>query len=163
MRCLTDRRVRHTVPFLVFSALLALAVQVQAKPNFTGSWKLNVAKSDFGPMPAPDKRTDKIAHEEPVVKVSTTTVGQQGEFTYDMAYKTDGSESVNSLRGNEFKSVAKWEGDKLVINTKGSFGGNEFSSKSTWSMSEDGKSFTVESHFTSAMGEADTRQVFDKE
>ncbi len=163
MRCLTDRRVRGFAPFLIFCAVLALALRADAKPNFSGSWKLNVAKSDFGPMPAPEKRTDRVSHEDPALKVSTTQVGQQGEFSYELAYKTDGTESVNSLRGNEFKSVAKWEGDKLVINTKGSFGGNEFTSKSTWTLAPDGKTITIESHFSSSMGEGDTRQVFDKE
>ena len=53
-------------------ALLTLAfgmAHAQAKPNFTGTWKVNVAKSDFGAMPAPDSRTDKITHEDTDLKV----------------------------------------------------------------------------------------------
>ena len=46
-------------------AMTFLAAQAQAATNFSGEWKLNVSKSDFGAMPAPDSRTDKIAHEDP--------------------------------------------------------------------------------------------------
>jgi hypothetical protein len=37
---------------------------MRAKPNFSGTWKLNTGKSDFGAMPAPDTRTGKITHED---------------------------------------------------------------------------------------------------
>ena len=39
---------------------LLVSGQAQAKPNFTGEWKLDTSKSDFGPMPAPSKRTGRV-------------------------------------------------------------------------------------------------------
>jgi hypothetical protein len=59
MRSLTTRQTTR----LFSLALLTLAfglVQAQAKTDFSGTWKLNASKSDFGPMPPPDTRTDKI-------------------------------------------------------------------------------------------------------
>jgi len=58
-----------------FAALLAASwglLQAQAKPNFSGTWKLNAGKSNFGPMPAPETRTDKITHQDPDLKYSFT-------------------------------------------------------------------------------------------
>ena len=49
-------------------ALLALAVglvQAQAKSDFSGTWKINAGKTDFGPMPPPDSMTEKITHADP--------------------------------------------------------------------------------------------------
>jgi hypothetical protein len=147
-------------------ALLTLAFGVayaQAKPNFSGTWKVNVAKSDFGAMPGPDSRTDKITHADPDLKVHVAQSSQMGELNYDATYTTDGKESTNSLSGNVFKSTVKWDGDDLSLETKGSFNGNEFTAKDRWTLSEDGKTMTVQRHLASALGETDQKVVFEKQ
>jgi ABC-type transport system substrate-binding protein len=148
-------------------ALLTLAfgmAHAQAKPNFTGTWKVNVAKSDFGAMPAPDSRTDKITHEDPDLKLHVAQSGQMGDMTYDAVYTTDGKESTNSINGNVFKSTVKWDGDDLSVDTKGSFNGMDVTIKDRWTLSEDGKTITVQRHLASAsMGETDQKVVFEKQ
>jgi hypothetical protein len=147
-------------------ALLAAAfglLQAQAKPNFTGTWKLNVSKSDFGAMPAPDSRTDKITHEDPDLKDSTTQSGQMGEVSAELKYSTDGKETTNMVRGNEVKSTAKWDGDELAIDGKASFNGADVSLKDRWSLSADGKTLTILRHVTSPMGETDQKIVLEKQ
>ena len=49
--------------YLTFTLILlvGLACAAQAKPNFTGDWKLNADKSDFGPLPPPEKMNVKVA------------------------------------------------------------------------------------------------------
>jgi hypothetical protein len=49
------------------------------------------------------------------------------------------------------------------VDTKGSFGGNDFTAKARWTLSGDGKTLTVTTHFSSAMGEGDVKEVFDKQ
>ncbi|HUE24999.1 MAG TPA: hypothetical protein VMQ86_25160 [Bryobacteraceae bacterium] len=148
-------------------ALLTLAVglvQAQAKTDFSGTWKLNAGKSDFGPMPPPDIMTEKIAHQDPSLKASVaTTGGMQGDMTYDVVYSTDGKECVNHVGENEFKSTLHWDGDELVVETKGTFSGNEFTSKDRWTLSTDGKTLSIARHLSSAMGEADMKTVFEKQ
>ena len=45
--------------FLAIGALLAFSAGFSqawaAKPDFSGTWKLDASKSEFGPMPVPDK------------------------------------------------------------------------------------------------------------
>jgi hypothetical protein len=163
MRSISIRRTTK----LFSLALLTLAVgliQAQAKTDFSGTWKLNTSKSDFGPMPPPDSLSEKITHQDPSLKATvTSTGGMQGDMTYDVSYTTDGKECVNHLGENEFKSTVNWEGDELVVNTKGSFGGNDFTSKDRWTLSSDGKTLSVARHLSSAMGEADIKTVFDKQ
>jgi hypothetical protein len=147
-------------------ALLATAcglAQAHAKSNFSGSWKLNVGKSDFGAMPAPDSRTDKIAYDDPVLTDSFTQSGQMGEVTAEMKYSTDGKETTNSIRGNEIKSTAKWEGDDLVIDGKTAFNGADVTLKDRWSLSADGKTLTIQRHVNSPMGETDQKIVLEKQ
>ncbi|HLY15740.1 MAG TPA: hypothetical protein VKR61_00890 [Bryobacteraceae bacterium] len=158
MRPLTSR---------IFCAVLVAAAfavsAAQAKPNFSGTWKLNVSKSDFGPMPAPDSRTDKITHDDPSLRDEISQSSQMGDMTSDMKYSTDGKETTNSIAGNEIKTTAKWDGDDLVITGKGSFNGADVTFDSHWSLAADGKTITVKQHVTSPMGEADLKMVMDKQ
>ncbi len=151
---------------LLCGALAAAAfglVGAQAKPNFSGTWKVNVAKSDFGAIPAPDSRTDKIVHEDPDLKDTMTQSGQMGEVTAELKYSTDGKETTNAIRGNEVKSTAKWDGDELTIAGKGSFNGSDVTLNDRWSLSADGKTLTIVRHVAGAMGETDQKIVLEKQ
>jgi hypothetical protein len=143
--------------------LVMCAVMAQAKADFTGGWKLDVAKSDFGPMPAPQSMVQKITHQEPNLKVVSTQVSERGEFTSERNYTTDGKECVNKMRNSEVKSTLKWDGDTLVIDSKLEFQGNPISTSERWSLSGDGKVLTIKSHFSSSQGEGDTTRVFNKQ
>src|SRR5262245_61606491 len=111
-----SRRATRAAGFLLCAVAAVLASgKAQAKPNFGGEWKLNTSKSEYGPMPAPTSRTDKIAHTDPNLKVTTTQSGPNGDATVEFKYLTDGTETSNELRGNTLKSTSKWDGDTLVI------------------------------------------------
>ncbi|HWR54494.1 MAG TPA: hypothetical protein VN428_25525 [Bryobacteraceae bacterium] len=144
-------------------ALALVALPALAKPNLTGEWKLNVSKSEFGPMPAPTSMTEKITHEDPKIVTAVKSSSERGDFEYELKYMIDGSESVNEIRGNPAKSIAKWDGDTLAIVTKASFNGNELTMSDKWNLSEDGKTLTVKRHMASSMGEGDVTYVFEKQ
>lgn len=148
---------------LVAAAMCLVAVAAQAKPNLTGEWKMNIAKSEFGMMPAPTSAVWKITHNDPELKVASTQVSERGEFTSNNAYTTDGKECVNKGRMGELKSTLKWDGDTLVIESKAEFGGNAVTITDKWTLSEDGKILTVNRHFASTQGEGDVRQVYEKQ
>ncbi len=142
---------------------LLAASAAQAKPNFGGEWKLSTSKSDFGPLPAPNSRTDKITHEDPSLKITISQSGQNGDVTYDMRYSTDGKETTNEIRGNAVKSTSQWDGETLVVDSKANFGGNDISLKDRWTLSEDGKTLTINRHLAASQGEADQKLVFEKQ
>jgi hypothetical protein len=165
MNLTSSRRVnRRTGSLLIaLAALLAGAPGAQAKPNFSGDWKLNTSKSEFGPMPPPNSRTDKIVHADPSLKVTTTQSTQAGDGTYELKYSTDGSETTNELRGAPIKSTAKWEDDILSITSKASFGGNDITLTDKWTLSTDGKVLTIGRHIVSPQGELDVKIVMEKQ
>lgn len=143
-------------------AVLALA-SAWAKPNFSGDWRLNAAKSDFGSVPAPEKMERKITHEDPSLKMITTQSGPQGEVTTELAYKTDGSPSTNKIRGREMTGVAQWEGDVLTISTKREVQGMEVTTDERWTLSPDGKTLTINTKAGTPNGEFKIKLVMDKQ
>jgi hypothetical protein len=147
---------------LFVAALFNVAAFAQ-KPNFSGTWKLNAGKSDFGPLPAPESRTDVIEHSDPNLKDVVSAQGAQGKQDFTANYTTDGKEVTNKIGPREVKSTANWEGNNLVVNSKTSFNDNDITIKSSWSLSDDGKTLTQNVHFTSPMGEADQKMVYEKQ
>jgi hypothetical protein len=158
--------VRNSIFRLLSLALLTLAlglVQAQAKSDFSGTWKADLGKSDFGPAPPPDTLVMKIAHEDPKMKATIAQTGGQGDLTYDMIYTTDGKECVNHPAGNEFKSTLQWEGDDLVANTKGSWEGTDFAAKERWTLSDGGKTMIMQRHISAGGNDFDMKLVFEKQ
>jgi hypothetical protein len=141
----------------------APAVFAQSQPNFSGTWKLNVSKSDFGPLPGPDNRSDVIEHSEGTVKDKVSASNQQGKQDYTLTFKTDGSESENKIADREVKVSAKWEGSALAVSTKLAFNDMSIDIKANWTLSADGSTLTQAVHLSSSMGEADQKMVYEKQ
>lgn len=148
---------------LVVAVIGAIAATVaSAAPNFSGSWKLNTGKSEFGPMPAPDKMDRVIKHADPALNIKTTQSGAQGEITSELNYTTDGKEVVNKMRNADVKGTAAWDGATLVIKYAREFQGGELKIVERWSMSEDGKALTVNAAVSAPQGEVEIKYAFDR-
>jgi len=143
-------------------AALAVTGSAQTKTDLSGTWNLNVAKSDFGPLPPPDSRTDIFTQTAAGLKVAVSESGQQGKQDYTLNYTFDGKEVVNTAGPFEIKSTAKWDGPLLVISSKLKFQDQDIELKENWTLSADGKILTKDTHFTSAMGEGDQKYIYEK-
>jgi len=142
-------------------AMTLLAAQSQAATNFSGDWKLNLAKSDYGPIQAfaPEFMIRTIKHDDPMLQISTHQKGAQGEVTTELKYTTDGKPAEN--KGS--KGTAKWDGDKLVVDSIRDAQGTEIKSHDVWMLSADGKAMTVNIHLVVPQGEFDITMAFDKQ
>ena len=133
------------------------------KPNLSGTWVLDAAKSDFGQMPPPDSRTDTIEHKEPSIKITVDQTGQMGEMNFTMDLVTDGTTvSKWTAFGNEAHSTAHWEGNTLVVKTDAKFQDDPVSFQVKYTLSPDGKTLNVQDHFSGPMGEGDAKLVFNR-
>jgi len=146
-----------------FALLLALSGYAQTKPNFTGTWKLNVGKSDFGQLPAPNSRTDVITQTADMLKDEVTSDTQQGNVNYTLNLKFDGTESALHLPIGDAKVSATWDGATLAVSQKIDYQGTPVTAASKWTLSTDGNTMTVNSHINSPMGELDQKSVFEKQ
>ena len=140
------------------------AAKPNGEPNFTGTWKLDLAQSNFGPLPGPESRIDTIEDVEPTIKVSSAQKGTaQGDLDYSFSMTTDGKPSTMNFQGTDATNTAYWAADILTVDTNTKFQGYDVVLKSLWSLSRDGKTMTVNTHAASALGELDQTLVFVKQ
>jgi hypothetical protein len=143
--------------------LLGAIDHVCAQPNFSGEWKMNSAKSNFAPLPQPDRLVRKISQHDSRLKIKTTQFGQQREIVTDLSYTTDGAECKNVIRGQEFTGNARWDGDTLLIESKREVQGMEIVQKESWTLSADGQTLTIANHVQTPQGAFDITIVLDKQ
>ena len=134
-----------------------------AGPNLSGEWKINLAKSDYGPVPAPTSFVRKITHEDPKLLLKTTQVGQAGEITTEVTWTTDGKESVNTIKGAEVRGAAKWDADNLVLEYKRPIQGSPMNFKEVWALSDEGKTLTINMTAKGDLGEFQVKIVLEKQ
>jgi hypothetical protein len=147
---------------VLFATLILAALSAQAAPNFSGDWKLNNAKSDFGGIPAPELLTRTIKHDDPALEITTHNKGAQGESTTQLKYTTDGKECINKLPSGDAKGTAKWQGYSLVIDSSREFQGGVSTQKETWTLTDGGKTLTILNH-VSGQREFNVKYVFEKQ
>ncbi|HEV8598676.1 MAG TPA: hypothetical protein VGQ69_04910 [Gemmatimonadales bacterium] len=150
-----------TVAAVLTSFALHSAVG-QAKPNFSGSWKLNTEKSDPMGGGGGGGGGGMTMGLLTITQTETELVTEQpfGDQVRKSTYYLDGRESTNpGMRGGESKSKARWEGNSLVIETTSMMGENTVTSKTVRTLSEDGKTMTV----VTTRGENTRKAVYDKQ
>jgi hypothetical protein len=144
-------------------AALVLAASAFGAPNLTGEWKLNLAKSQYGAIPAPVEVTRKIKLEGINLTMSTHQRTAQRDSTSELKYTTDGKVCINKVTNGDAKGTAHWEGDALIIESSQQNGEQELKSREVWTLSADGKTLTIQNHLTLPQGGVDVKQVFEKQ
>ena len=146
---------------VLLAFVVVAAGQPAAKPNFSGEWKINVAKSNFGPLPPPSVMNRSIAHTEPALTIVEEQTSQLGDQKTTRKYVTDGSEITFDVQGMAVASSATWKEGVLLVVSRVDGAGLTFTDRMT--LSPDGKSLTSLIHITSAQGDIDITVVFDKQ
>jgi hypothetical protein len=137
------------------------AAQAAARPNFSGDWKMNAAKSNFGVMPAPDSITRKITHVDSSLTIIEEQRSSMGDQSMTRKYVTDGTETTFEINGAVVTSAATWDENTLVVVSRLESFGLSFNDKMT--LSADGTTLTSQVHVTSPMGDVDLTVVYDKQ
>ena len=155
---------------MVLAALAAVCVAQsttagQAKPNFAGTWKLNLAKSDLGQM-VPISETDTITQTADVFKIEVVSVSERGNRDSTYSAKLDGTDTPNEAPANTpfriLSTKAEWHGSSLVITQTTSFQDSKGTLQSTYTLSDDGKTLTKATHVVFDQGAFDSKSVYDK-
>jgi hypothetical protein len=149
---------------LLLSAVFSSAFgQTPGKPNFTGEWQMDSARSDFGKFPVPTAILRKIVQNGPDLTIDTTQRASSGEQTARVHYRTDGGETTNRLASGPAASHAFWDGETLVIRTtmKGK-GDIDVLMEERRELSADGKTLTTTSHIETSKGSTDLKLVCEK-
>jgi hypothetical protein len=161
------KRLVNSFCFVLIFAFVATSIQAQAKqagakpkPDFSGAWQLDTAKSNVGPSVTPDQPL-KITHHDPEFRI-TRMIGSNGQLSaHDFVYYSDGRGEKNptlvflSTRNDTnpqshdkdaTKSKTTWSGTKLVTRStvRSLIGGQvlEFEIIDEWKLFSDGKTLT---------------------
>ncbi len=148
--------------FAVIPALTCGLAFAQGKPNFSGEWKMNSEKSNYGTLAKPEKMLRKIEHNDPNVSIASTQSGPRGEVSSQLKLIIDGKEQVNKLGNVEVKITPRWDGAILHIDSKRPFQDAQLLTQEKWTLSEDGKTLTIATHIVAPRGEADITVVLEK-
>ena len=159
------RRVLLTA--MAVAVVIPFAARAQSKPDFSGTWTLDAAKSD----PAPQGRgggggmgAGSVTIKQTGTELAVTSEGRQGPQT--MTYKLDGSESSNEVMGRggaqTVKSKAKWDGATLVIDTTRDFQGMSITTHEVRRLDSSGKEMVVETTAQTPQGEQKRKVVYTK-
>ena len=148
------------------AVILPFAAHAQGKPDFSGTWTLDTAKSD----PAPAGRggggggAATLTIKQTATELAVQSEGRQGPQT--MTYKLDGSESKNEQMGRggaqTIVSKAKWDGASLIIDTTREIQGMSITTHEVRKLDNGGKEMKVESTTQTPQGEVKRNVVYTK-
>ena len=148
------------------AVIIPFTARAQGKPDFSGTWTLDTAKSD----PAPAGRggggggAPTLTIKQTATELSIQSEGRQGPQT--MTYKLDGSESKNEQMGRggaqTLVSKAKWDGASLVIDTTREVQGMSITTHEVRKLDNGGKEMKVESTTQTPQGEIKRNVVYTK-
>ena len=141
-----------------------------AKPDLTGTWKLNLAKSNFDQVPPPEDETVIFSRIGPTFTIATTSDNERGKEVYTLPFTVDNSETAtpkgtfaNTATLQYLSTKGEWQGAALVLTQKIIYQGSPGMLKSTFTLSPDGKTLTRAMHISVEQGDFDTTSVFDKQ
>jgi hypothetical protein len=164
-----------TVALFLAVPTLALA---QAKPDLSGTWTFDEAKSDPAPARAGGggggggggrgggrmggAPATAMTIKQTATELSMDRTTAQGAQT--VVYKLDGSESKNTIGAGPATSKAMWDGNKLVVTTtqtvQGRGGEITINSKEIYSVQ--GNVLTIETTRTTPAGDQTRKLIYTK-
>lgn len=146
--------------------VVGLGTAMAARSNYTGEWKLNTEKSEFGMAPPISNRTDKIVHKDPSLQITRAQTMAAGAGTSEYTCTTDGKDCTISVTGAAIKLTGasfKWVDDVLTFDGKGTYNGGDLSIHEKWVLSADGKTITIQRQLTVSEGETGQTLVLEKQ
>ena len=144
----------------------------QGKPNFSGTWELDAAKSEGIPEGMKQLMTVKQAGDRIDVEVKMS--GPQGERALTDVYVLDGKEAefkpaiLSGGTAKAGKRVSTWALDGAGFDAQeaatvdGPEGEDEVKGKRTWRLSADGKLLTIEIDLAGGGGAMKSKRIFNR-
>ncbi len=150
--------------FLCFLTAAAFAQQAPEKPNFTGIWNLDLAKSSFGGLEAPQSARYLIRQ----LGVKIEMQYEQDGHTTRIDVVPDGEEHLLETEpDSENLARVYWSSAVLVfegrIRPLPSSNAIPVKWTSRWTLSPDKKVLTIDRHISTERGNVDQKVVFNKQ
>ena len=141
-----------------------------AKPDFSGTWSRDNAKSSGLQGALADAAlTMVVVHHDPELKISRSIKFNDQERSQELAYYTDrrGETNPSVFARGDLKSKTKW--DKNKIESRASWSTmsrsgepSDFDLTERWELTPDGKTLTDTVEISSGRGVRTLKQVFNR-
>lgn len=133
----TKRRrwVQNPTAVALLLSLVPTIARAQAKPDFSGTWVLDVEKSWSGTKDGPRLAAETLV----VTQTARELTFEQSSEPGTLVVRLDVEETVKDSPMGRTRLRANWEGDRLVMTTEA-----EAASILRWSLSADGQVLTVD-------------------
>ena len=146
------------------AALIAIGLcftlaHAQKKPNVSGTWKMNPAKSKFSAPGGPEEMIIKFEQKEASLHETFTISEEHHQHSFELEYTLDGEKQTQEVDGVDGQVSAKWEGETLVLEWK--IEGDTVQRKIT--LSADGKTMTMIARQSSPGSQTTDTVVLDKQ
>jgi hypothetical protein len=145
-------------PLLAFLAAPAWA-QTGMKPDFNGTWALNLAKSKLEIQP-PTSSTFYITHKEPVFRLERTHVYNEKSNTRSIELITGGPEVVR--KEDNFHARLFWKQNALVLDSYWIEDGTKTTNIVTYTISNDRLVFTADEQVAGPKVKHHNVWIFDR-
>lgn len=146
----------------VLAALCAAATLTAATPDYSGVWKINLAKSDFAQMGPPDAWTRTIKHAGTALELESAQDRDGNVARWSVKFEIGGADTKFQMGGGEATGSLKWDGGVLVLTTKRDGPQGEVVQNERWELSPDGKVMTVKGKLSGGFGEMELKLVWEK-
>jgi beta-lactamase regulating signal transducer with metallopeptidase domain len=138
-----------TVPKFVVVQLVAVKAPAVRHPDFSGTWTLDVAKSEANQLPTSETR--RVTQTDKAMSIAHTITAMGRTSTVTEHFMLDGSPSTNTWNTTtDFKTTAAWHENVLVMTTTwdqalDAYSRNSYSRTQRYSLSDDKTTLTIAS------------------
>lgn len=149
--------------YLTAVAAMVIAAPVPGAdkpPNLSGKWTLDKASSEFA-RGAPDSLTAAITDDGKSIRMVQTVGGPEGDRATEIDFDR-GAETVNHMGDMEMRTKLRQDGAKLLEDTTFTGPRGTLTRKSVITLSEDGRTLTLDAGYESPDGAFREKIVLDK-
>ena len=147
-------------------AILVTGLAVAADPDFSGIWSLDESRSELRRTPVQPWNGMQVEHKDLVVRCVPLGDPQPDPTKANrvmLHFATNGRETAHPIGDATGKSIAKWEGSALMINTIVNGRQRSYTQMDRWKLSRDGKVLTIRRQIVTLQGEVESTLVYDKQ
>jgi len=159
-----NRRILTALFLVLWNPFLAWT---QTKADFSGTWKLNLEKSDYGDLQGPSSRIDVIDQKGELISERVVAKVRNKIQNYTLTFSTDGRTTVlpqDSYVRMGFVTLhnisAYWQDSSLVVMQGMYFEDYDIVAKNLYSLSADGNTLIIAVSLNG--GDSAAKFVFDR-
>ena len=160
------QRMLRVLRWLTLALMTTSELSFAADPDFSGIWTLDESRSELRrrtPQPWIRMQVEHKDAEVRCVPVEQPHPEPKKASRVMLHFATNGKETAHPIGDATGKSIAKWEGSALMINTIVNGPQRSYTQMDRWKMSRDGRVLTVRRQIVSLHGEIESTLVYEKQ